>query len=159
LYLNGGIILKRQLVILILFILSVLTCSGCAAQIPQTEAGPGTTATNQATVAPSEPVENLSFYLNESQCTDNGQFRRFYLLKMEGVGCTDSITVIALTYRDHGHDMKELFTVDPAHFSTSVFEEGTVIELEFYPNSGYNQIIGVKIIDFAPDGKNYSYRS
>lgn len=124
-------------------------------------ANPGTPETKQETVAESEPVKDLSFYLNESQRTDNGQLRRFYLIRIQGMGCTDkySAPVIALTYRDHGHNVTELFSVSSSRFSQSVFEEGTVIELEFDQNEHYNEIMGVNIIDFAPDGRNYTYRS
>lgn len=80
---------------------------------------------------------------------------------MEGIGCTGKYSdpVIALTYRDHGHNVTELFSVNSGRFLSSVLEEGAVVELQFNPNNIHNMIIGAKIIDFDADGTSWQYRS
>lgn len=117
-----------------------------------------------------QPIENLSFYLNESQnleikrCVDGQETGVAYYLKRmyieeigwPGVGNRNPISSIALTFRDRGITPIKIYLIRMEDISDVEVSEKRVIEIETEDNCFIQKS---RIIIFDENGENPQYWS
>lgn len=163
--------LKKVVIFLTLF--AVISVTGCAGNYTE-PAGMNTSETEEADArtgnAPdsSQPIENLSFYMNDSQryeskASYNGQtekyaiVQRFYVEDFVWVG-NSGVPTMAVTYRDQGENVTQIFELQSSEIDVIYIQKHKVTEVITVRPAYTPMVTGYNIINYDNNGTNPYYR-
>jgi hypothetical protein len=150
---------------LLLFAVLSLVCTtlGCAENKAAT-ATENISTVNTATPENYPPLQNLSFYMNDSEYFSTGEtdeynhdfsVRRFYVedLAWVGSGGRYDVPAIALTFKNKGESVTKVFRLHAETLEQMDFAKGRVLELRLaFSKSNYCE--SCTLIEYDRNGTN-----
>jgi hypothetical protein len=158
--------LAKRAIFLSLLMFLVMISAGCTGNT-----SPGTNETMEktnATIDNSQQIQNLSFYLNDSQSFEGSTIymktktdaliKRFYVVDYEWVGEDQyGDPSIAFTFRDNGENVTKVFQMAEMGLNQIDLQKGQVVEIGII-TPDYARLATCTIIEYDQNGTNPSYR-
>ena len=163
---------KAFIFLTLCLVISVTGCVGNHSEPRDMETSEKETTTVGLDNAPdsSQPIENLSFYLNDSQRFESRAIydqtekdaivQRFYVIDFAWVGGGSSYSCpsIAITYRDQGEDVTQIFELQASEMDKLYFQKNKVAEIVTV-RPAYSPICtSYNNINYDENGTNPRYR-